>query len=88
MKTLLTAIILSLALVGCGESYYNAQIFPGKEAAMVALCEPNGGFVRGWTMPNDKYFYRSAKVQSYRTVYHVECRNGAVIEQTSERPGE
>lgn len=87
MKTLLTAIILSLALAGCGEIHYSAQIFPGQEAAMVALCESNGGFVRGWTTPNDKYFYRSAKVEAYRTIYHVECENGAVIEKTSERPG-
>ena len=86
MKTKLLGVILMAALAGCNMEYHNeVELFPGQEAAMVEMCVPNGGFVRGYASESNINYFRSTTVQTYRTTYHVECANGAKIDKTVEK---
>lgn len=85
IKNLLAAGLMVAALSGCGTYIQESEIIPGAEATMVAMCDANGGFVRGWVTPANKY--SSGKVsflEQYRTAYHVECANGAKIDKLFE----
>lgn len=86
-KIILTAIIL-MALVGCGPVYDRAEIFPGAEAEMIAICNVNGGFKRGHLSERNDYHYKSVRVRTYRTEYFVVCNNGAQITRTLSRSGD
>ncbi|WEM34356.1 hypothetical protein [Xanthomonas phage X1] len=85
IKTLLAAVLMTVALSGCGEIIEESEIIPGAEAEMVAMCNVNGGFVRGWVTPMNKYSAGKVSIlEQYRTAYHVECVNGAKIDKLFE----